>query len=115
MMSWKITDSILKHILRRMTALVVLLTLLFLCACGTRQESVESTHETTDDSVITVNAVGDIYLAKVKKLMPGLNAAFVNVGYEKDAFLRRFYTYRIGQRKVESRFHRLKISCVGVV
>lgn len=32
-------------------------------------------------------SVGDIYLAKVKKLMPGLNAAFVNVGYEKDAFL----------------------------
>lgn len=32
-------------------------------------------------------AVGDIYRAKVKKLMPGLNAAFVNVGYEKDAFL----------------------------
>lgn len=32
-------------------------------------------------------AVGDIYLAKVKKLMPGLNAVFVNVGYEKDAFL----------------------------
>lgn len=32
-------------------------------------------------------AVGDIYLARVKKLMPGLNAAFVNVGYEKDAFL----------------------------
>lgn len=35
----------------------------------------------------TAYAVGDIYLAKVKKLMPGLNAAFVNVGYEKDAFL----------------------------
>ena len=33
------------------------------------------------------NAVGDLYLAKVKKLMPGLNAAFVDVGYEKDAFL----------------------------
>jgi len=32
-------------------------------------------------------AVGDIYVAKVKKLMPGLNAAFVNVGYDKDAFL----------------------------
>ena len=32
-------------------------------------------------------AVGDIYLDKVKKLMPGLNAAFVNVGYDKDAFL----------------------------
>ena len=32
-------------------------------------------------------AVGNIYLAKVKKLMPGLNAAFVNVGHPKDAFL----------------------------
>jgi ribonuclease G len=31
--------------------------------------------------------VGDIYFAKVKKLMPGLNACFVNVGYERDAFL----------------------------
>lgn len=32
-------------------------------------------------------SVGDIYLGKVKKLMPGLNAAFVDVGYDKDAFL----------------------------
>ena len=32
-------------------------------------------------------AVGDIYLGKVKKLMPGLNAAFIDVGYKKDAFL----------------------------
>ena len=32
-------------------------------------------------------AVVDLYLAKVKKIMPGLNAAFVDVGYEKDAFL----------------------------
>lgn len=32
-------------------------------------------------------SVGDIYLGKIKKIMPGLNAAFVNVGYEKDAFL----------------------------
>ncbi len=32
-------------------------------------------------------SVGDIYLAKVRKTVPGLNAAFVNVGYEKDAFL----------------------------
>lgn len=31
--------------------------------------------------------VGDLYLGKVKKLMPGLNAAFVDVGFEKDAFL----------------------------
>ncbi len=32
-------------------------------------------------------AVGDLYLGKVKKLIPGLNAAFVDVGHEKDAFL----------------------------
>lgn len=32
-------------------------------------------------------AVGDIYLAKVKKLMPSLNACFVEVGYEKAGFL----------------------------
>ncbi|MFV0522420.1 MAG: Rne/Rng family ribonuclease [Mangrovibacterium sp.] len=32
-------------------------------------------------------SVGDIYLGKVKKIMPSLNAAFVNVGYSKDAFL----------------------------
>ena len=32
-------------------------------------------------------AVGDLYLGKVKKLIPGLNAAFVEVGFEKDAFL----------------------------
>ena len=31
--------------------------------------------------------VGDIYLAKIRKTMPALNAAFVNVGYKKDAFL----------------------------
>jgi ribonuclease G len=32
-------------------------------------------------------AVGDLYLGKVKKLIPGLNAAFIDVGFEKDAFL----------------------------
>lgn len=32
-------------------------------------------------------SVGDLYLGRVKKLMPGLNAAFVDVGYGKDAFL----------------------------
>lgn len=31
--------------------------------------------------------VGDIYLGTVKKLVTGLNAAFVDVGFEKDAFL----------------------------
>ena len=32
-------------------------------------------------------SVGDIYLGRVNKLMPGLNAAFIDVGYRKDAFL----------------------------
>ena len=32
-------------------------------------------------------SVGDIYLGKAKKLASGLNAAFVDVGYDKDAFL----------------------------
>lgn len=31
--------------------------------------------------------VGDIYLGTVTKVVPGLNAAFVDIGYEKDAFL----------------------------
>lgn len=43
--------------------------------------------------------VGNVYLAKVKKLMPGLNSCFVSVGYDKDAFLHyldlgpQFHTY----------------------
>ena len=32
-------------------------------------------------------SVGDIYLGRVRKIMPGLNAAFVNIGHEKDAFI----------------------------
>ena len=32
-------------------------------------------------------SVGDIYLSKVKKVVPGLNAAFINLGHEKDGFL----------------------------
>ena len=32
-------------------------------------------------------SVGDIYLGKIKKIVPGLNAAFVGVGHEKDGFL----------------------------
>ena len=32
-------------------------------------------------------SVGDIFVAKVRKAMPGLNAAFVDVGHDKDGFL----------------------------
>ncbi len=31
--------------------------------------------------------IGDVYLGKVKKIMPNLNAAFLDVGHERDAFL----------------------------
>src|SRR6201990_3406900 len=44
---------------------------------------VELHHEKADANC----AVGDLYLGKVKKLIPGLNAAFVDIGFEKDAFL----------------------------
>lgn len=43
--------------------------------------------ELNKEKTDTKFSVGDIYLGKVKKIMPGLNAAFVDVGYEKDAFL----------------------------
>ena len=44
---------------------------------------VELHNEKTDATF----GVGDLYLGKVKKLIPGLNAAFIDVGFEKDAFL----------------------------
>lgn len=40
-------------------------------------------------------SVGDIYLGRVKKVMPALNAVFVDVGYSKDAFL---HYYDLGQQ-----------------
>lgn len=42
-------------------------------------------HKEGNDTV-TFNA-GDVFLAKVKRVHTGMNAAFVDVGYEKDAFL----------------------------
>ena len=53
-------------------------------------------------------SVGNIYVAKVKKLMPGLNASFVDVGYERDAFLHyldlgnQFNSYEKYLRQVQS-------------
>ncbi len=41
-------------------------------------------HEETNGSKFVV---GDIYLGTVKKIVPGLNAAFIDIGFEKDAFL----------------------------
>ncbi|MCX6353040.1 MAG: Rne/Rng family ribonuclease [Bacteroidetes bacterium] len=44
---------------------------------------IELHHDNVDEDFL----VGDIYLGKVRKLIPGLNAAFVDIGHEKDAFL----------------------------
>ena len=44
---------------------------------------IELHHEKADHNF----SVGDVYLGTVNKLMPGLNAAFIDVGHEKDAFL----------------------------
>lgn len=41
-------------------------------------------HEETGNSSFQV---GDVYLGRIHKVMPGLNAAFVDVGYAKDGFL----------------------------
>ena len=53
-------------------------------------------------------SVGNIYIAKVKKPMPGLNACFVDVGFERDAFLHyldlgnQFNSYEKYLRQVQS-------------
>ena len=58
-------------------------------------------------------SVGNIYIAKVKKLMPGLNACFVDVGYERDAFLHyldlgnQFSSYEKYLKQVQSDKKRL--------
>lgn len=44
---------------------------------------VEIHHQKTNTNF----SVGDILLGRVRKLMPGLNAAFVDIGHKKDAFL----------------------------
>lgn len=45
---------------------------------------VEIHHQTASATQFTV---GDIFVGKIKKLLPGLNAAFVDIGHKKDAFL----------------------------
>lgn len=77
---------------------------------------VELNHESREAQF----AVGNIYLGKVKKLMPGLNAAFVDVGFEKDAFLHyldlgsnfntlnQFATQVQGDRKKAPPMHKVK-------
>ncbi|AZQ64232.1 Rne/Rng family ribonuclease [Flammeovirga pectinis] len=49
-----------------------------------RDKSLVELHYDNDE---TKFQVGDIYLGVVRKVVPGLNAAFIDIGYEKDAFL----------------------------
>lgn len=49
-----------------------------------KDKSLVEFHHEKEENAFTV---GDIYLGSVKKLVPGLNAAFIDIGYEKDAFL----------------------------
>ena len=44
---------------------------------------VEIHHQETNNNF----TVGDIMIGKIRKMMPGLNAAFVDIGHRKDAFL----------------------------
>lgn len=44
-------------------------------------------HQEREESSDNSFQVGDIFIAKIRKPVPGLNAAFVHVGFEKDAFL----------------------------
>lgn len=65
--------------------------------------------------------VGDIYLGVVKRIVPGLNAAFIDIGYEKDAFLHyldlgpnirsliKHTRYIQGSKKAENRLNDFKL------
>lgn len=49
-----------------------------------KDKSLVEFHHDTDENQFKV---GDMYLGTVKKIVQGLNAAFIDIGYEKDAFL----------------------------
>jgi len=77
---------------------------------------VELQKEKRDESY----AVGNIYLGRVKKLMPALNAAFVDVGYKKDAFLHYldlgaefnsvlYYQKLVGNKKKTPQVQKMKL------
>ncbi len=54
-----------------------------LIAITENQKLIEISRESYEKKFL----VGDIYIAKVKRILPSLNAAFVDLGYKKDAFL----------------------------
>lgn len=68
-----------------------------------------------EDSASKGYNVGDVYLGKVKKLLPSLNAAFVDIGDEKDAFVHyldlglnfKAFDYFVKQINVNCDYHTL--------
>jgi len=68
-----------------------------------------------EDDAVKFN-VGDIYLGTVKKVVQGLNAAFIDIGYEKDAFLHyldlgpqveslnKFVRFSLAKKNISPRF-----------
>ena len=65
--------------------------------------------------------VGDIYLGTVKKVVPGLNAAFIDIGFDKDAFLhyldlgpqvsslKKFTSYALTRKNASSKLAQFRL------
>jgi ribonuclease G len=80
------------------------------------KDLVEFHHESDDAKY----SVGDIYLGTIKKVVQGLNAAFVDVGYEKDAFLhyldlgpkilslQKYLTFALNKKNTSPKLNRFK-------
>ncbi len=78
---------------------------------------VELQKEATSESF----AVGNVYVGRVRKLLPGLNAAFIDIGYKKDAFLHyldlglhfnsleKFYNFAITEKRKEPSVSKAKL------
>ena len=70
-------------------------------------------HQENDENKFNV---GDIYVGKVKKINKSLNAAFIDIGYEKDAFLHyldlgpQFLSLKTFVKKVRSKGSKTSIS-----
>lgn len=83
-----------------------------------KDKNIVEFHYDEDGSEFTV---GDIYLGTVKKVVAGLNAAFIDIGYEKDAFLHyldlgpqvrslnKFTKFALNKKNTESKLSKFKL------
>lgn len=71
------------------------------CAIYEGTELVEVHYEQLDDKDI----VGNIYKARVTKVLPGMQAAFVNLGLDKNGYLHRndLITYQLANEKLKEK------------